>query len=228
MIEIFLFEVQLFDFYDIRISTGPASVPYSTRSSTLFSSTNVVKAAKATHTLHLLPPGPKLPKAALQAAVAAVPKSARPRPANRATLWAQPVQWTGKLRERKVRGADVGNRLYANRKRRFKGHRWQRTKKMREARRQMLIKSMKRRIVRFKSVRGLFVLGMFYVGAEWFGRCTTARDGTRLARRRRPRRRPSFRSSAATYHRCYTPYTHAYIPSGLLPQHLLTIRFEHA
>lgn len=112
----------------------------------------LIKAAKATNTLHLLPPGPKLGRAALEAAVQATPRSARPKPTRKAALWARLVSWTGKLREKKVAGADVGNRLYAGRKRMFKGHKWQRTMPTREIRRKMLLRSMKSRVRRFKSV----------------------------------------------------------------------------
>jgi len=112
----------------------------------------LVKAAKATNALHLLPPGPKLARAALEAAVKATPRSVRPRPADAAALWAKNVSWVGRLREKKVAGADVGNRLYAGKKRMFKGHKWQRTMPTREIRRRMLLKSMKSRVRRFKSV----------------------------------------------------------------------------
>jgi large subunit ribosomal protein L25 len=109
----------------------------------------------ATNALHLIPPGPKLGAAALQAAVAAVPRALRPRPTykeRRSALWARPVMWTGQLKERKVKGADIGNRLYAGKKRMFKGHKWQRTMATREARRKMLLRDMRKRVRRFKSV----------------------------------------------------------------------------
>ena len=124
----------------------------------------LIKQAKATNSLHLLPPGPKMLDAHLKAAVKATPKRLRPGPLpeEKDTLWAKPVMWTGKLKERKVKGADIGNRLYAGKKRMFKGHRWQRTMASREARRKMLMRSMKSRVRRFKSVRasklGLIVL----------------------------------------------------------------------
>ncbi|EKM53120.1 uncharacterized protein PHACADRAFT_259294 [Phanerochaete carnosa HHB-10118-sp] len=112
----------------------------------------LIKAARATNTLHLLPPGPKLGRAVLEAAAKATPKSVRPRPADPAELWAKHVSWTGRLREKKVAGADVGSRLYAGKKRMFKGHKWQRTMPTRELRRKMVLKSMKSRVRRFKSV----------------------------------------------------------------------------
>jgi large subunit ribosomal protein L25 len=115
----------------------------------------LIKQAKATNALHLIPPGPKLGAAALQAAVAAVPRALRPRPTykeRRSALWARPVMWTGQLKERKVKGADIGNRLYAGKKRMFKGHKWQRTMATREARRKMLLRDMRKRVRRFKSV----------------------------------------------------------------------------
>ncbi|GJE93912.1 54S ribosomal protein L25, mitochondrial [Phanerochaete sordida] len=112
----------------------------------------LVKAARASNALHLLPPGPKLGRAALEAAVAATPKSLRLKPSNKEATWARTTSWVGKLREKTVKGADVGNRLYAGRKRMFKGHRWQRTMPTRELRRKMVLKSMKSRVRRFKSV----------------------------------------------------------------------------
>ncbi|KIP05724.1 hypothetical protein PHLGIDRAFT_119558 [Phlebiopsis gigantea 11061_1 CR5-6] len=111
----------------------------------------LVKAAKATNTLHLLPAGPKLGQAALLAAVQATPKSVRPTQAHKDAVWARHVSWTGKLGEKKVAGADIGNRLYAGRKRMFKGHKWQRTMEARVSRRRMLVKSMPQRIARFKA-----------------------------------------------------------------------------
>jgi hypothetical protein len=67
--------------------------------------------------------------------------------------WTMPVEWTGTVRERNVAGADVGNRLYAGKKRMFKGHKWERTRERRVGRTEMLLRDMDKRIERFKGVR---------------------------------------------------------------------------
>ena len=72
--------------------------------------------------------------------------------------WTMPVEWTGTVRERNVAGADVGNRLYAGKKRMFKGHKWERTRERRVGRTEMLLRDMDKRIERFKGVR-LDILG---------------------------------------------------------------------
>jgi hypothetical protein len=67
--------------------------------------------------------------------------------------WTIPVDWIGTVRERKVAGADVGNRLYAGKKRMFKGHKWERMRERRVGRTKMLLRDMDERIQRFKGVR---------------------------------------------------------------------------
>ena len=67
--------------------------------------------------------------------------------------WTIPVEWTGMVRERNVAGADIGNRLYAGKKRMFKGHKWERTRERRVGRTNMLLRDMDKRIERFKGVR---------------------------------------------------------------------------
>lgn len=114
---------------------------------------DLVKAAKASHTLHLLPPGPKLGKKALKDAVKAVPAALLPQlPQKHATTWARQVAWTGELKEKEAKyGAPI--KMYAGRKRMFKGHKWQRTLEKRQSRRRMLMRDMRGRVRRFKSVR---------------------------------------------------------------------------
>lgn len=73
--------------------------------------------------------------------------------------WTMPVEWTGKVRERNVAGADVGNRLYAGKKRMFKGHKWERMRERRVGRTKMLLRDMDERIQRFKGVRQIFGTG---------------------------------------------------------------------
>lgn len=67
--------------------------------------------------------------------------------------WTTPVEWTGTVRERNVAGADIGNRLYAGKKRMFKGHKWERTRERRVGRTKVLLRDMDKRIERFKGVR---------------------------------------------------------------------------
>jgi large subunit ribosomal protein L25 len=70
-----------------------------------------------------------------------------------AAAWQRQVEWVGTVRERKVAGADVGNRLYAGKKRMFKGHKWERVRKRRVARTRVLLRDMDKRVQRFKQVR---------------------------------------------------------------------------
>ncbi|KAF8273480.1 hypothetical protein EI94DRAFT_1716003 [Lactarius quietus] len=116
---------------------------------------DLIKHAQASGTLHLLPPGPKMSSAQLAAVTASTashPAADRAeeevrvngltnrRPAqissrdDKDVAWTGPVEWVGNLRERSVAGADVGNRLYAGKKRMFKGHKWERTRERRVAR----------------------------------------------------------------------------------------------
>ena len=134
---------------------------------------DLVKSARASGTLHLLPPGPKLSLSkvatASQAAAASVSTSdginaAMERPGMEAegkTWWGMPVEWKGEYKEKEVKGADVGNRLYAGKKRMFKGHKWERTQQERQREQKMLMKDMKARIERFKTVSAGAVHGCF-------------------------------------------------------------------
>jgi hypothetical protein len=67
--------------------------------------------------------------------------------------WTRPVEWVGTVRERSVAGADVGNRLYAGKKRMFKGHKWERTRERRVARTKVMLRDMDKRVERFKGYR---------------------------------------------------------------------------
>lgn len=67
--------------------------------------------------------------------------------------WEGSVEWVGSLRERSVAGADVGNRLYAGKKRMFKGHKWERTRERRITRTKILLRDMDKRVERFKQYR---------------------------------------------------------------------------
>ena len=63
------------------------------------------------------------------------------------------VEWIGTVRERRVAGADIGARLYAGKKRMFKGHKWERERERREIRTKILLRDMDKRVQRFKQVR---------------------------------------------------------------------------
>ncbi|KAF7973049.1 hypothetical protein HWV62_16340 [Athelia sp. TMB] len=104
----------------------------------------LIKHAKRSGTVALLPPGPKMDALDILAHVSSTrgpPKA----------LWAHKdaVQWEGAPKA-KVPGAEIGNRLYAGKRRMFKGHKWERTKAAVEVRRAMLLKDMPKRIVRYK------------------------------------------------------------------------------
>lgn len=167
---------------------------------------DLIKHARKSGTLHLLPPGPKMSETQLAAAavaevVAAVPAeqerekrvesvavasglvSVRREQGQEQGLgqeeedgpgrglvsedadavavavavddaWAtRSVEWVGAVRSRSVAGADVGNRLYAGKKRMFKGHKWERVRERRVARTKMLLRDMDKRVQRFKAVR---------------------------------------------------------------------------
>ncbi|KAF7971752.1 hypothetical protein HWV62_20009 [Athelia sp. TMB] len=108
----------------------------------------LIKHAKRSGTVALLPPGPKMDELDILTHVS----SASPPPsAVRKALWAHKdaVQWEGAPKA-KVAGAEIGNRLYAGKRRMFKGHKWERTKAAVEVRRAMLLKDMPKRIVRYK------------------------------------------------------------------------------
>ena len=148
---------------------------------------DLIKHARKSGTLHLLPLGPKMSEtqlAAAAAAAAAVGSSAAeeqavtgaselllgvrrgqgqgaegqdPKDAAAADgindAWTRSVEWVGTVRERGVAGADIGNRLYAGKKRMFKGHKWERGRERRVARTKMLLRDMDKRVQRFKAVR---------------------------------------------------------------------------
>ncbi|KAI6148633.1 hypothetical protein BKA82DRAFT_470491 [Pisolithus tinctorius] len=121
---------------------------------------DLIKKARKTGMLDLLPPGTKTNKARERLVVA---QAAQPvvkvqavtgetsAPTNpRDEGWQRPVEWVGKVTERKVAGAEIGNRLYAGRKRMFKGHKWERLAEKRAIRRKMLLRDMPKRIARYK------------------------------------------------------------------------------
>lgn len=172
----------------------------------------LVKKAKETNTLHLLPAGPKLPPKDLQVALQAASTEAGPAKGvlSRKDWWQGRVEWEGEVKERKVPGADVGNKLYAGKWRMFKGHKWQRTMEQRTKKRKGMLQSMKGRIVRFKTVRSvlqcMLMLAVLRARLIWLVshlcfRRTSANDRTRSVDHGTLGRAPSCRSSqyAAEY-----------------------------
>ncbi|KAF9043515.1 hypothetical protein BDZ89DRAFT_1059428 [Hymenopellis radicata] len=119
--------------------------PYSRRQQA-----ELIKSAKAAGVLHLLPPGPKLPPSKLQVAVKEAAEKAakakRPQP----EVWEAKVGWLGDVKENKVAAM---SRLYAQRKRMFKGHKWERVKTRRLNYKTILLRDMDARIQRFKAHR---------------------------------------------------------------------------
>jgi large subunit ribosomal protein L25 len=108
----------------------------------------LIKKAKVSNTLHLLPPGPKLAASDIKQHLR---NAGKPLKFLNGQPWAKKdaVVWEGEPKP-KVVGADIGNRLYAGKKRMFKGHKWERTLDKRVRRRKMLLSDMKKRIVRYK------------------------------------------------------------------------------
>ena len=123
----------------------------------------LVKKAHATGSMHLLPPGPK--KAAfesrMQRVAAATGKPPPPPSPNVSTTsednkWDIPVEWVGKVPEKKVVGTELGIRLYAGKKRMFKGHLWERVRAKRIRRRSILMRDMAARVKNYKTVRASY------------------------------------------------------------------------
>ena len=125
----------------------------------------LIKRARESGTLGLLPPGPKISAAEI-AAAASVQATAQDPPApaqSTSAPWMRQIEWTGEVKEKRVLGAEIGNRLYAGKKRMFKGHKWQRIAEKREKRRALLMRSMPKRIKEFKQVRPLHVLSLRFL-----------------------------------------------------------------
>jgi large subunit ribosomal protein L25 len=110
----------------------------------------LVKKAKVTGTLSLLPPGPKLPPSKIISA----PKLHAEIEAGAKENWTEVVLWTGEVKEKTAKGLEAGhlNRVYLGRKRMFKGHKWERKMAKKVGRRKMLLRDMKHRVMFYKSV----------------------------------------------------------------------------
>ena len=121
---------------------------------------DLVKKAHACGSMHLLPPG--LKKSAfetrLQRVAATTAATAQPPPppsvhTSQDDKWDLPVEWVGKVPEKAVVGTELGIRLYAGKKRMFKGHLWERVKAKRIRRRSILMRDMAARVEKYKTVR---------------------------------------------------------------------------
>ena len=111
----------------------------------------LIKQAKLSNTLHLLPPGTKLAVSDIQNYMKEVQPSTLKFLKGQNWARGDAVKWEGEPKPNVV-GADIGNRLYAGKKRMFKGHKHERTKAKRVMRRTILLKDMKKRIIRFRGV----------------------------------------------------------------------------
>ena len=130
----------------------------------------LVKKAHATGTMHLLPPGLKksrfesrLQRVAESTVATAKPPTPPPTRASSSQIgdWDIPVEWDGKLPKKKVAGTELGIRLYAGKKRMFKGHRWERLKAKRIRRQSILLRDMAARVKSYKTVRVSLSLSSF-------------------------------------------------------------------
>ncbi|KAG6889673.1 hypothetical protein C0992_004484 [Termitomyces sp. T32_za158] len=130
---------------------------------------DLVKKAKASNTLYLLPLGPKNAKSSGLTTEAAaklaheqfggkkgkgLPKEPFDKTEWKQSLertWMNPVEWVGEPKVKEVPGAELGTRLYAAKKRMFKGHRWERLKAARDKKKKILMRDMARRIRNYKA-----------------------------------------------------------------------------
>ena len=113
--------------------------------------------------MYLLPPGPKAPlPTVLSPQEAATEARERfggmPKSKVLEEVWMNPVEWEGKADFKEVPGAELGTRLYASKKRMFKGHKWERLKEQKDIKQKILLRDMDKRIRRWKSVSFVLVL----------------------------------------------------------------------
>ncbi len=128
----------------------------------------LIKKARESNTLHLLPLGPKhglaelrkLSQHVLAGSTEQGNGSEKTEGEAKRDWWTRELVWEGEVKEKNTAGADIGNRLYAGKKRMFKGHKWERMKDEREKQLKMLMKSMPQRIQQFKGVSTITCLGV--------------------------------------------------------------------
>lgn len=171
---------------------------------------DLIKKARASGTLAVLPPSPKTSAAHLAAIsfAKAQPVSKKPEACTQTKAdanleeWAQPIEWVGQVKERKVLGAEIGNRLYAGKKRMFKGHQWERVAEKRALKRKMLMRDMAKRIQRYKQASTLFFCLIAMTLSVRLRSITRGDDRTRSSL---PRRR------AGSFHSRH----HVYVVNGI-------------
>ncbi|KAF8439053.1 hypothetical protein L210DRAFT_3481269 [Boletus edulis BED1] len=129
---------------------------------------DLIKKARSSGTLALLPPSPKTSAVRLAAISFAKAQPLAKKHQVQSDLetqveisakdseerWTQPIEWVGQVKERTVPGAEIGNRLYAGKKRMFKGHKWERVAEKKASKRKMLMRDMGKRIQRYKQASG--------------------------------------------------------------------------
>ena len=82
-------------------------------------------------------------------------------------LWSNPF-WVGDVKKKVINGEELGVKLYAGKKRMFKGHNWEKERVKRRRRQNLLMRDMKARIARYKSVsciRRYCSIGLAYISA---------------------------------------------------------------
>ncbi|KAJ4495687.1 hypothetical protein C8J55DRAFT_444623 [Lentinula edodes] len=112
----------------------------------------LIKKAKASNNLELLPPGPKLsaPAASIWSQRLDATVGSSQKLAVLDETLAFPVDWIGEFKPKVADGTDLGARLYTGKKRMFKGHKWERVRERRAAHHSMLLKDMDKRVRRYK------------------------------------------------------------------------------
>ena len=154
---------------------------------------DLVKKAKETDKLAIIPPGPKVfamglrmrrlqtalsqtESAILAAAQATFNQpntnsdidlaTARPETEvesklERERLWTNPY-WVGDTKKKATKGEQLGIKLYAGKKKMFKGHSWEKERVKRLRRQSILMRDMKARIARYKSVSVIHIVFFFH------------------------------------------------------------------
>ncbi|KAF8962611.1 hypothetical protein BDZ97DRAFT_1824560 [Flammula alnicola] len=143
--------------------------------------------------------------AALTAKVAKLPTLAEREQA--AKQWMMPVEWVGKVAEKKT-GAELGTRLYAGKKRMFKGHLWERQRGKRVARQSILMRDMAARVARYKEVRFPYFPPSPPISQLTFAvlHSITRRDGRTHSNHQDTRNLPSFPSNPTLFDNAF-PFT---------------------
>jgi len=77
-------------------------------------------------------------------------------------LWTNPF-WVGDAKKKTTKGEELGVKLYAGKKKMFKGHAWEKEKAKRLRRQSILMRDMTARVARYKSV-SIIVVFNSYVG----------------------------------------------------------------